>query len=171
GRAAPSAGPVAGLVGVLVGHVGQVVAVPAGVVLRGRTTALLVQQGEGLAGGFDGHQGAPRSRACLVDLGRRERPSGGMDRKAEEELIAELLATTTTPRGALRRLCSQTLCSRLKICETRPGALVIARIPLILRNQPSARASRRRRARSPGCACPPSTQTRRSARSPHRARP
>jgi hypothetical protein len=28
------------------------------------------------------------------------------------------LATTTTPRGALRRLCSQTPCSRLKIYET-----------------------------------------------------
>jgi len=27
-------------------------------------------------------------------------PAGGMDRKAEEEPIAELLATTTTPRGA-----------------------------------------------------------------------
>src|SRR5258708_7311981 len=43
-----------------------------------------------------------------------------MDRKAEEEPIAELLATTTTPRGALRRLCSQPQGSRLKIRGTRP---------------------------------------------------
>src|SRR5216684_1261691 len=57
--------------------------------------------------------------ACPVDLGRRERPSGGMDRKAEEEPIAELLATTTTPRGALRRLCGKHRCSRLKIHGTR----------------------------------------------------
>src|SRR5260370_12735102 len=57
-------------------------------------------------------------RACLVDLGRRERPSGGMDRKAEEEPIAELLAATTTPRDALRRTRS-----RLKICETRPSTV------------------------------------------------
>src|ERR1700676_528984 len=42
-----------------------------------------------------------------------------MDRKAEEEPIAELLAKTTTPRGALRRLCSKQLCSRLKIHGTR----------------------------------------------------
>src|SRR6266849_5449672 len=69
--------------------------------------------------------GRPTAWACLVDLGRldlggRERPSGGIARKTEEEPIAELLATTTTPRGALRRLCSQTPCSRPKICETRP---------------------------------------------------
>src|SRR5262245_47803837 len=36
-------------------------------------------------------------------MSRRSSPSraaaGGMDRKAEEEPIAELLATTTTPRG------------------------------------------------------------------------
>src|SRR5260370_25253542 len=46
--------------------------------------------------------------------------AGGMDRKAEEEPIAELWATTTTPRGALRRLCGKHRCSRLKIHETRP---------------------------------------------------
>jgi hypothetical protein len=37
------------------------------------------------------------------------------DRKAEEELIVELSATTTTQRGAARRTRS-----RLKICETWP---------------------------------------------------
>ena len=39
-----------------------------------------------------------------------------MDRKAEEELIVELSATTTTPRGALRRTRS-----RLKIYGTWPS--------------------------------------------------
>ena len=63
-----------------------------------------------------------RASACPVDLGRRERPSGGMHRQAEEETIAELSPTTTTPRGALRRLCSQTPCSRLKIHGTRPNS-------------------------------------------------
>src|ERR1035438_204906 len=67
------------------------------------------------------------ARACLVDLGRRERPSGGMDRKAEDEPIAELLATTTTRRDALRRRCSQTRGSRLKICETRPNTVSVRR--------------------------------------------
>jgi hypothetical protein len=40
-----------------------------------------------------------------------------MDRKAEEETIAELSATTTTPRGALRWTRS-----RLKIDRTCPEA-------------------------------------------------
>jgi hypothetical protein len=39
-----------------------------------------------------------------------------MDRKAEEETIVELSATTTTPRDALRRTRS-----RLEIQETSPG--------------------------------------------------
>jgi len=37
-----------------------------------------------------------------VDPCRRERLSGGMDRKAEEEFIAELWAMTTTQRGPAR---------------------------------------------------------------------
>jgi hypothetical protein len=53
-------------------------------------------------------------KAYPVDLGRRERPSGGMARKAEEEPIVELSAATTTPRGAFRRTRS-----RLKIHGTR----------------------------------------------------
>src|SRR6266851_2714205 len=44
-----------------------------------------------------------------------------MHRKAKEEPIAELLATTTTPRGALRRLCGKHRWSRPKIRGTRPG--------------------------------------------------
>jgi hypothetical protein len=39
-----------------------------------------------------------------------------MGRKAEEETIVELSATTTTPRNALRRTRS-----RLKTYGTRPG--------------------------------------------------
>src|SRR4051812_8833353 len=42
------------------------------------------------------------SRACPVDLGRREQVAGGVLRKAEEEPIAELWATTRTPRSARR---------------------------------------------------------------------
>src|SRR6266516_5648102 len=57
------------------------------------------------------------TRACPVGLGRRERPSGGMGRKAEEELIAELSAATATPRNALRGTRS-----RLKTYGTRPRA-------------------------------------------------
>jgi hypothetical protein len=44
--------------------------------------------------------GRVRSRVCLIGLCRRERPPAGNMAKAEEELIAELWATTTTPRGA-----------------------------------------------------------------------
>src|ERR1022692_1087109 len=61
GRPASRAGPVPGLVGVFVGHVGQIVPVPPGVVLRGRAAAFLLQQREVLPGDFDGHQRAPRA--------------------------------------------------------------------------------------------------------------
>src|SRR5215467_12805814 len=73
-------------------------------------TSPLTQRGGAGPGG-----GTP-IRVCLVGLGRRERPCGGMGRKAEEELIVELSATTTTPRNALRWTRS-----RLKVYRTCPN--------------------------------------------------
>jgi ABC-type Zn uptake system ZnuABC Zn-binding protein ZnuA len=60
-----------------------------------------------------------RIRARPEDLGRCEQVPGGVLRKAEEEPIAELWATTRTPRSA-RRVPR----SRPKIYGTRPGAAV-----------------------------------------------
>ena len=56
---AARAGAVPGLVGVLVGEVGQVVAVAARVVVGRGAAALLLQQREVLADHFLGHQRAP----------------------------------------------------------------------------------------------------------------
>src|SRR5262245_39330352 len=47
------------------------------------TSPLTQRGGAGPGGG---------TRVCLVGLGRRERPSGGMGRKTKEELIVELSA-------------------------------------------------------------------------------
>jgi hypothetical protein len=48
-----------------------------------------------------------------------------MGRKAEEETIVELSATTATPRDALRWTRS-----RLKICRARPKPLVPVACPM-----------------------------------------
>src|SRR5690242_9132929 len=80
------------------------------------TAARLVSRARSPPGG---RTSAGVIRPCLVESCRRERQSGGMPRQAEEEPIAELLATTTTPRGALRGPRS-----RLDLCETWPTALV-----------------------------------------------
>src|SRR6516162_9126820 len=84
------------------------------------------------AGSVLGRAPATQSRAvamprvCAVDLCRRERPSGGMHRKAEEEPMVELLATTTTQRGPTRLPIPPSLVAAQQAGDPRGAPLLVA---------------------------------------------
>ncbi len=103
GRPAPRAGPVPGLIRVLVGQVRQVVTVAAFLVVHGVAAAALVQQGQVLAGHFIRHQNAPRASWLIISPRIRPSARPSQRRRARRPGPACRPSTRTRPWARSRR--------------------------------------------------------------------